>query len=157
MDFRRGAAALAAEDQAVAFLELRVPEAIGRLSGEEPETFRTPGRSQEGLPVGVMTDVEFVPVVHAGTAELGVVDLEAQRMHQVQDAARHGAHAPDVAGVRRDLRAEQDEMERRLHFRRLIAREISRLASRSLMSWRLSCIFLPLPTARRHFARPCLK
>ena len=134
MDFRGGAAAFTAEDQPVALLELRIPEAARGLGREKPESFGTTGRSQEGLPVGVMADVEFVPVVHPCAAELGVVDLEAQRMHQVKHAARHGAHAPDVASVRRDLRAEQDEMERRLHFRRLIAREISRLASRSLMS-----------------------
>ena len=81
-----------------------------------------------------MTDVELVPVIHAGATELGVVDLEAQRVDEVEHATRHGAHAAHVARVRRDLRAEQDEVERRLHFRRLIAREISRLASRSLMS-----------------------
>jgi hypothetical protein len=82
----------------------------------------------------VMTDIEFVPVIHTRTAQLSVVDLEAQRVDEVEHATRHGAHATHVTGVRRDLRAEQDEVERRLHFRRLIAREISRLASRSLMS-----------------------
>ena len=69
-----------------------------------------------------------------GATQLGVVNLEAQRMDKVQYAACHGAHAAHIASIWRDLRAEQDEMERRLHFRLLIAREISRLASRSLMS-----------------------
>ena len=81
-----------------------------------------------------MADVEFVPVIHTGATQLGIVDFEAQRMDEVQHATRHGAHTAYVTGVRRNLRAEQDQVERRLHFRRLIAREISRLASRSLMS-----------------------
>ena len=45
----------------------------------------------------------------------------------------------------------------RLVFSRQITRPDCGWASRLAMSWRLSCIFLPLPTASRHFARPCLK
>jgi hypothetical protein len=69
----------------------------------------------------VVADIQLVPVVHARAPRLGVVDPEAERVDQVEDAARDGAHAADVAGVRRDLRLEQDEVERRLHRRRLSA------------------------------------
>ena len=81
-----------------------------------------------------MTDVELVPVIHTRPAELGVIDFEAKRVNEVQHATGDGAHATDITRVRRDLRTEQNEMQGRLHRRRLIAREISRLDSRSLMS-----------------------
>ena len=134
MDLFGRAGAFVTEDETIAFLELRVPKTARRLGGEEPESIRAAGRSEESLPVIVVADVEFVPVIHARATQLGVVDLETQRVDEMEHATRHSAHAAHVAGIRRDLRAEQDEVERRLHFRRLIAREISRLASRSLMS-----------------------
>ena len=75
-----------------------------------------------------------VAVIQSRTLQRAIRQAKSQRLHQVQPAAGVCGETQDVAGVRRNLRAEQDEVERRLHFRRLIAREISRLASRSLMS-----------------------
>jgi len=126
--------ALAAENQPIAFRITRIPETLRGLGREEPETLRPPRCSQERLPILVMTDVQLMPVIHACTTQLGVVDFKAQRMHQMEHTARDRTHTANVTRVRGNLRMEQDEMKRRLHRRRLMAREISRLASRSLMS-----------------------
>ena len=75
-----------------------------------------------------------MPIIHTGPTQLGVVNFETQRVHQMEHATRDCAHPTDVTGVGGDLRVEQDKMEGRLHRRRLMAREISRLASRSLIS-----------------------
>ena len=46
-----------------------------------------------------------------GALQQAVLHREAQRLDQMQMAARVGAEADDVAGVRRNLRLEQDDME----------------------------------------------
>jgi hypothetical protein len=48
-----------------------------------------------------------VPIVHAGTLQVLVGDLETQRMDQMQPRLRDRAHASDIAGVLRDLRLKQ--------------------------------------------------
>ncbi|MNR67286.1 hypothetical protein D3C85_1911990 [compost metagenome] len=50
-------------------------------------------------------------VIQAGAAQALIVHLEAQRFDQVQLAAGIGAQADDVAGVRRNLGLEQNDME----------------------------------------------
>ena len=157
VNFWRGPRALAPEDEPIPFLELSVPQPPCRFRRKEPKALRSTRGSQKSLPMIVVADIELVPVVHASSTQLRIIDLKAERVDEVQDAARDCAHPTNVARVRRDLRAEENKVERWRHFRRLIAREISRFASRSLISCRLSCIFFPLPTASRHFARPCLK
>ena len=48
------------------------------------------------------------PVVEAGTLEVAVLQLEAQGLDEVQAGAGDGAEPGNVAGVRRDLRLEED-------------------------------------------------
>lgn len=46
-------------------------------------------------------------VVQAGALETGVVEAETERMNQMQPAARVGAEAYDIAGIRGNLRLEK--------------------------------------------------
>ena len=61
----------------------------------------------------VHDDVEQVPVVEAGPLELAIVDAKAERLNQMQRAARCRAEARDVAGVRRYLRFDERDVQRR--------------------------------------------
>ena len=53
------------------------------------------------------------PVVEPRTLQLGVVELEAERLDKVQRHAGVRAQPDDIASVRRDFGLEQDEVEHR--------------------------------------------
>ena len=52
----------------------------------------------------------LLPVIHPGAFELRVVQLETERLDQVERGARGGAQPGDVAGVRRDLGFNEDDV-----------------------------------------------
>ena len=52
-----------------------------------------------------------IGVVEAGAAHVLALELEPERSHQMQRAARIGAQADDVARVGRNFRSEQDDVE----------------------------------------------
>ena len=113
VDALRTAAVLRTEQQPVAALEFRVPEACLRLCGEQPYPARRRGerRAFESLPVGVVHDVEALPVVHAAAFELRVGDCESERVDEVQTRPEHRAHSADIARVLRDFRAVENYMQ----------------------------------------------
>ena len=84
----------------------------------------------ERLPVGMLMHVELLPVVHAGPAQMPVADLESQGMNEVQPRAGDGAHATDVAGVLRDLRLEEHDVQH--------AREVAR-SRRKIKALAVTC------------------
>jgi hypothetical protein len=57
-------------------------------------------------------DAEGVPVVESGALELAIVDSKAERLDEVERAARRGAEARDVPRVRRDLGLDEDDVQR---------------------------------------------
>jgi hypothetical protein len=59
----------------------------------------------------VHRQVGVLVVIQARPAQLLVGDPEAQGLDQVQAAAGVGGQADDVAGVGRDFRLEQDDVE----------------------------------------------
>ena len=63
--------------------------------------------------VHVLAHVDEVPVVDAGAAHAALVDAEAERADEVEHRRGRGAEARDAAGVRRDLRLDEDDVERR--------------------------------------------
>ena len=64
-----------------------------------------------GRPVCVDGHVGQVAVVQSGTLELLVLEVEAERLDQVQAGAGIRREADDVAGVGRDLRMDEDDVE----------------------------------------------
>src|ERR1019366_2757146 len=107
--------ALPAEDEGVARGEGGVEVARGGDGGEEVKPgagrLARPG-VEEVLEVDVLADVHEVPVVDPGTAHAVVVDAETQRADEVHGGGRGGAEAGDVARVGRDLRLDEDHVER---------------------------------------------
>jgi hypothetical protein len=61
----------------------------------------------------VLPDLGELAIVQAGAAQPLVVDLETERMHEMQRTARIGAQAYDVAGVGRDFRLVEDDVKQR--------------------------------------------
>jgi hypothetical protein len=59
----------------------------------------------------VKTHLRELVVVQTGAAQFRVVQREAQRLDQVQSAAGIGAEPDDIAGVRRNLRLVEDDLE----------------------------------------------
>lgn len=58
-------------------------------------------------------------VIHAGALQLLLRKVEAERSHQMQAAAGIGGEAHDIAGVRRDFRLVEDDIEHDLRAIRL--------------------------------------
>ena len=71
-------------------------------------------RGAKGRERRVHDDAHGVPVVEPGALEGAVVDAEAQRLDQMQRAAGRGAQPRDVAGVGRNLRFDEHDVERRV-------------------------------------------
>ena len=62
----------------------------------------------------MLTHLGIFPVIQPGTTQTFIAELETQRMDKVQSAACIGTQAYDIAGIRRDLRLIQNNMEHSL-------------------------------------------
>ena len=102
---------LAAEDQRVAGAVFDVRVGPG-TAGAVEEKAGGSERVEAGLPRGMDLYLDGIPIVEAGAAELGVGDLKAQRLDQMEAGAGGGAQAGDVAGVGRDFGMDEDDVER---------------------------------------------
>ena len=93
--------------------------ALGRFGRKVVERPGVPG--EEVVQTIIIADVQIVPVVQPGVLELPVVDGKAHRPHQMEAAGRAGAGAGHVAGVLRDARLHQHDVQGRFfaHIRRL--------------------------------------
>lgn len=52
-----------------------------------------------------------IPIIHAGPSQLGILEGEAQWFDQVESTTRNGRQAHAVAGVLRNLRVQEDDVE----------------------------------------------
>ena len=68
-------------------------------------------RGQTGVKIGMLADLRHFPVVETGPPHAGFVEHESERMNQVQRCADVRAEPDDVAGVRRNLRLIEDQVE----------------------------------------------
>ena len=107
----RQAAALGAEQQGVAVAVVHRVAAARAAGGNAEQAARCNGAA-EGVQMGVHRDIGEFVIVEAGAAQARVVELEAQRFDEMQPRAGVGAQANDVARVGRDLRLEEDDVER---------------------------------------------
>ena len=83
----------------------------GRALLDEPDAGVGGKMLEEGGPVGPAPPLEVLPVVHAGAAELAVVEIEAKGLDEVKGGLGGGAEAGDAAGVGGDFRLEEDDVE----------------------------------------------
>ena len=83
---------------------------VTRLGGKE-EVFAARGLCEKVVDAVIVGDVDEIPVVEPGTFEVAIGDLEAEGSHQMEPCASSGTGARDVAGVLRDLRLEQHDVQ----------------------------------------------
>ncbi len=82
-----------------------------RASGLHDEWPSTGQRRETLVDVDMRAHVSHCVVIETGAAHRLETDVEADRLHQVQGAARVGAQADDVARVGRDLRLDEHDVE----------------------------------------------
>ena len=84
--------------------------ASGALGGGQPDVFRLLG-AEELIQVVPHVKVHQVPVVQPRPLHRFFTDVKAQRLDQMEPCPRGGAGPGDVAGILRDLRLYQDDIE----------------------------------------------
>ena len=92
-----------AEQQDVGRLVFHLGVQLGGMRGKRDDA-RIGHRLHQIVEIRVQHHVGHVMVVEARTAQLGVAQVEAQRLHQMQDGAGHRAQADGRAGVAGDAR-----------------------------------------------------
>ena len=100
----------ATEDEVIIGQEFGFGVKFGAVGFHEP---KAGGRGEalcECGPIFPSMPLDVLPVIHPGAFELGVVELEAEGLDEVQRRAGRGAKAGDVAGVRRDFGFKQDDI-----------------------------------------------
>src|SRR5262245_44260565 len=110
--FLRQTARLAAEEQTVAVSVAYLGVGPRRVSAEANHARAAECRLERRQVVMPM-DLDLPPVIAPGPAQRAVVDAEAQPADQVQRRPGGRAGTGDVAGVRRNLRFPEREMQHR--------------------------------------------
>src|SRR5690606_1937679 len=103
--------ALVAEEQTIPIGIPNIPETLLGFGREQPQALRAKRTRAKGRPVGMLVDIKRTPVVHPGAAQVPVGDLESQWMNQMKTRARQRTHPTDIAGVLRDLRIEEHDVQ----------------------------------------------
>ena len=111
LDQRFGKAyGLAAEDQAIAFLEPHVGVSSRGLGAEQPEAHAWTG-GQEIIPSVVVGGVQMFPIIKSCAAQVVVAGLEAEGVDEMQLRIIGNAKPTDAAGVLRNLGLVQKDVE----------------------------------------------
>ena len=83
---------------------------VARFGGEK-EVFAAHGFLKKIVDTVVVGDVDEVPVVEPRALEVAVGDLKTEGTYQMEPCARSGTGARDVAGILRDLRLEEYDVQ----------------------------------------------
>lgn len=113
----RGSVAFVAEEEAIALCVGGVPERRLCFGGEKPEAGGGEGRGDKGVKIVMDMDIEVVPVVHTGAAQVAVGDVKAEGADQVKAGVDPCAEASDIAGILRNFGIKEDDVQVRLHQR----------------------------------------
>lgn len=62
--------------------------------------------------------IDLFPIIETGPLQLPIVQREAERLDEVQRRTRRETEAADVAGIRRNLRLNENDVERQLQLAR---------------------------------------
>ena len=101
------------EKQSITIGELNIPQGSHGPFGKQPDAPGTFRKIQKRLPVFMVADVQFLPIVHATAFQMLVGELKPQRIDQMQHGIRVCAKPTDITRVLRYLRLEEDEVEHR--------------------------------------------
>lgn len=109
----RQAAGFGTEQQGIARREAGRKQAGGATGGQGEDSCR-PHRVEAGGQIRILRDAREFTVVEPRTSQSRLVQREAQRMNQMQVRAGIGAQTNHIAGVGRNLRLVEDDMQPRL-------------------------------------------
>ena len=113
---RRESTGFGAEDQPVTGPEiLREDAALAPGAQGEDTPGHRPFAVQQCAPVHMAAHRRVLVVVQPGASQLPVVHVKAQRLDQMQRTAGVGCQADHIAGVGRNFRRDQNDMEHRRH------------------------------------------
>ena len=101
---------LAPEDQAIAFLKLHFGVFSRGLGAEEPEPHIRMG-AQKSLPILIVGGIQVFPIVKPRAAQIIIVGFETKGMDQMELRIVGNAKPTDAAGVLRNFRLVQNDVE----------------------------------------------
>jgi hypothetical protein len=107
---------LSAEDKGVTGCVDRPQVAYAREGAEKMQaSLRTLFRpcAKEGGEIGMCPNVDEIPVVHAGASDAVLVDSKPEPPHEMKRRGRRGTQPRDIARVGRNLRLDEDDVQRR--------------------------------------------
>src|SRR5262249_20271018 len=100
----------AAEDKIAARGKARRPELFFGLLGEEKKRRARRKAFEEGLPIRMHVEINFLPIIEPGTFHFFGIDSKSQTSHQVQGTTGRNARSPDIAGIPGDVRLIKNDM-----------------------------------------------
>ena len=103
--------AFAAKNEVVSAAEGFVPVGAFGFGGEVEESGFRPGGGLQGGEVRPAAAVDVFPIVEAGTLQGAVINIESQWPDEVKNGAGGEAKAADIAGVGRNFRLDEDDVE----------------------------------------------
>lgn len=84
------------------------------MAGKEPQLATGKlGMSQERIEIGMLDKIQMLPVIHAGAPQGTIVDLEAQRMDQMQLKIVYDTQTGDIASILRNFGMNQGDTQHR--------------------------------------------
>lgn len=98
------------EHQGIAGTVANLVKTSGGLAGKCEQSLRCDLR-EEILKRWIHLEIHKLAIIQPGAAHPGVINGKSQRFDQVQTRARIGAQADHIAGIGRNLRLVEDDME----------------------------------------------
>jgi hypothetical protein len=92
-----------AEEKRITRAEGGVPERGLGMGGKEPDPLWKEGRILKGLPGRMEVNIEVLPVVHATSAQVAVLERKAKGPDKVQPRVSESAQTADVTRVLRNF------------------------------------------------------
>lgn len=98
------------EDQKIAGMVTAFQVGSFGLFAEEVQFFQVPS-GQKGFKVFPIDDLDLGPIIEAGSLQIAVVGAKTQRVDQMKNGIGSSAKAGDTAGIGRDFRFDQNDVE----------------------------------------------
>src|SRR5437868_4748998 len=100
----------ATEDQEIPGLKTYVVVGAAGFRGQEKEAAAGMLRAQRRKRIPEL-HIDFSPIIQSGSFQGAIVDGKAEWLYQMQRRTRGETKPADVAGIRRNLRLDQDDVE----------------------------------------------
>ena len=107
----RQALGFASKDQKISGRKASLRVGPRRLGGQKMQTRAARCAVAKRGPIRPRPPGHLLPVIHPGPFQGPVVEAESERLDQMQHRIRRGAETRDGAGIRRNLRLDQNDLQ----------------------------------------------